>query len=126
MIETDTDYKAAIASDLRSIDIFLGVGYGIDNTAADDMTGITAGLLPMSNRAQVTDAVYSLGRNLATFEGDGIPTDPAENMVVPPVDDSTTTIETALWSDVISGSDGSMDWTVTLSFGRVHESALTL
>ena len=126
MIVTDDDYKQAIASDLRSIDIFLGIGFGIDNTAADDMTGITAGLLPMSSRAQVTDAVYSLGRNLATFEGDGIPTDPAENMVVPPVDDSTTTIETALWSDVISGSDGSMDWTVSLSFGSVHESALTV
>ena len=126
MIETDTDYKAAIASDLRSIDIFLGVGYGIDNTAADDMTSITAGMLPMSNRSQITDAVYSLGRTLATFEGDGIPTDPSEGVCMPPLDDSVPSIETAIWSDVISGSDGSMDWTVTLSFGRVHESALTL
>ena len=38
MIETDQAYKDAIAARERSINVYMSVGFGIDNTAADDIT----------------------------------------------------------------------------------------
>lgn len=119
-------YNEAMAAGGVSIEAFVSVGENIDATAADDISGVTGGLLPMSNTDQIADAIYTLEPGLATFEGDGIPTSLSAGMVAPPVETTDYPPETSLWSDVISGADGSISWTFAISFSRQHTSALRL
>lgn len=126
MYPTDDEYKDAIRADLRSIDVFLRIGYGIDNTAADDISSTEASMLPMSSASQMTDAIYSMNKAVATFEGYGIPTAVSMEMTVPPITSAETSMEVGIWSDVISDSSGAIDWTITLSLSKAHTSAFTM
>lgn len=126
MYPTDDEYKDAIKADLRSIDVFLRIGYGIDNTAADDISSTEASMLPMSSASQMTDAIYSMNKSVATFEGYGIPTAVSMGMTVPPITSAETSMEVGVWSDVISDSNGAIDWTITLSLSKAHTSAFTV
>ena len=126
MIETDQAYKDAIAARERSINVYMSVGFGIDNTAADDITDGTYEALPMSSLPQLTDANYNLTSGLATFEAYGIPTAASAGMRSPPITPAEAPIEAGVWSDVISDADGNIDWSITLEFGSTHNSAITL
>lgn len=122
MIPTSAKYKAAMAAGTH-VSLLMRIGVGIDVTAPDDVTAITGSLLPMSSRDQALDSKYDMS-NLCTFEGYGIPT--ADFQTVPPLSAAVIPIQAGLWSDVISSADGSMDWTLSLTFSRSHSSALTL
>ena len=124
MYATSTGYGDAVYADDRTVDVYISIGTGIDTTAADDITSITstAGLLPMSNTAQATDAVYTLTEGLATFEGDGIPLD--GSAVVPPAFAQDYPPETGLWSAGISDASGNIDFDLSIEFSKAHTSAL--
>lgn len=126
VIETDQAYKDAISAPTRSISVFMQVGYGIDSSAATDMVTMEGAFLPMSSMDQTTDAIYSLSHRFATFEDDGIPTASAMDMRVPPMEPATSPQEVGVWSEDLSDADGNMDWVVTMTFGSVHTSALTV
>lgn len=126
MIPTSDAYKDAINARERKIDIFMSIGFGIDNTSADDMSsGVFQGL-PMSSLSQITDANYVMTSGLATFEANGIPTAASAGMRVGPIVPADAPLEAGIWSDTISDEDGNMDWTLQMTFGNVHESSLTL
>lgn len=126
MFIDDPAYRAAIEADNRSINVFMALGIDIDSTAADDITDITVDALPMSNPAQLTDANYELTRELATYEGYGIPTAASAGMIVPPIQAQDYPPETGVWSEGISGEDGSIDFEMTIALSAVHTSALTI
>lgn len=117
-------YRTAVYSDDRSVDIFVSIGSGIDNTAADDLSSVSGSFLPLSNTGQVADAIYSLTAGMAVFEGDGIPTAESAGITAPPVTASAYPPETGLWSAGISDADGNITFTVTLTFSKAHTSAL--
>ena len=117
-------YTDAMRAASRQVDIVISTGYNLDQGAADDIDGITADMLPMSNPLQVVDAVYELDGSLATFEGYGIPT--SGRMTVPPLSASSYPPEAGVWSEDISDGDGYISWTYTMSFSAVHRSAITV
>lgn len=104
---------------------YVAVGVGIDPTAADDVTDVSASSLPMSNSGQIFDAKYFLAEGLATYEGDGIPTAIDAGMIAPP-EAPLDELNTAIWSEGISDGNGSITFTVTISMSEAHTSALTL
>ena len=118
-------YEDVIFAQGRMITPYLSVGMGIDTTAADDVT-ITGQFLPLSNPAQAIDAIYELNAGLAVFEGDGIPTPSARNMIAPPLSSTAYPPECGLWSLAISDNLKTIQWEVTLTFASVHVSALSL
>lgn len=119
-------YVDAVASPSRTVSIYLTLGTDIDTTAADDITAITGGMLPMSNTAQATDAIYEIHGGLATFEGDGIPTAISNGLIAPPLTATDYPPETGLWSDVISDADGDIDWSFTIALSKSHYSGFRL
>lgn len=104
---------------------FVAVGVGIDPTAADDVSGVSAPTLPMSNISQIFDAKYFLAEGLATYEGDGIPTSINAGMIAPP-ENALDELNTSIWSKGISDENGSISFSVSISLSRAHTSALTL
>lgn len=121
---TPDGYRDAVYADDRTVEIYLSIGSGIDTTAADDITSITGSFLPMSNSAQVTDAIYALTEGLATFEGDGIPLD--GSAIVPPGSAQDYPPETGLWSSAISDASGAISFEVAVTLSRIHRSALRI
>ena len=124
MFSATQDYKDAMHAMTREVDLVISIGYNIDQTAADDITSITATKLELSNTSQVVDAIYELDRKLATFEGYGIKT--SGGMTAPPITSVAYPPEAGLWSDVISDGDGAISWTMTIEFGSAHTSGLTI
>lgn len=126
VIPVSDEFRDAVLSNPRRVNIYMHVGVGVDNTSADDISSTGGGSLPMSSPAQVVDAKYSLTPNLATYEGDGIPTALSERTRVPPLEPTDGPLEVGIWSDAISDADGYIDWTLSLTFNTAHESALTV
>ena len=126
MYTDDADYRAAIEADGRAVSIFMSLGVNIDNTAADDITAVTADTLPMSNPAQLTDANYELTKELATYENYGIPTAASARMIVPPLTAEAYPPETGVWSSELSDEDGDMAFQAVISLSSKHTSALTI
>lgn len=115
--------------DLRDVDYYrpyISIGTGIDTTAVDDITGWGGGMLELSDPRQIIDATYSMASNLATYEGDGIPTAVRHGLVAPPISPMDAPPHTGIWSDVISDAEGAMDWTFSVQLSAAHTSALTL
>ena len=125
MYAIPTPLSESTASD-RRVTVQIAHGYGIDSTAADDITGITGGFLPMSNTGQLTDSNYVMSTELATFEGDGIPTAASAGIIVPPIQAEDYPPEAGVWSDAISDGDGAMEWSFTIQLSKVHSSALSI
>lgn len=125
MYNTPTGYDDVQTNTGRRESVFMSLGTFIDNTAADDLSEITAGTLPLSNPTQLIDAVYQVNTHLATYEADGIPTALGAQMVAPPITAGDLT-ESGLWSEDISDEDGVIDFTVTITLTRAHSSALTI
>ncbi len=119
-------YVSAMRADTRELDLVLSVGVNIDQTSADDYTGVTAERLPFGNPAQLVDAVYDIEEGTATFEGYGIPSAVSAGMIAPPIEPTTYPPEWGFWSDVISGADGTMDWTMTVHLSAQHTSGFTV
>ena len=124
--EMPEGYKEAISADTRDIDVFVSVGADIDATAADDVTAVEGGFLPMTNTAQMVDANYQMTEWMATFEGDGIKTSADFGNLAPPIEAVAYPPEVGIWSDVISDAQGNIDWTLTIRLSAVHTSALTV
>ena len=115
--------------ELRDVDYYrpyISIGTGIDTTAVDDITGWGGGMLEMSDPRQIVDATYSMSSNLATYEGDGIPTAVHHEIIAPPITPMDAPPHVGIWSDVISDADGGMEWTFTVVLSKAHTSALTL
>ena len=75
--------------DLREVDYYrpyISIGTGIDTTAVNDITGWGGGMLEMSDPRQIVDATYTMSSNLATYEGEGIPTATHHEIIAPPID----------------------------------------
>lgn len=119
-------YADVLASTDIRVEPLVSIGTNIDMTAADDVTAMEGTFLPMSNPAQVFDANYQVTEWMTTFEGDGIKTATGFGMLAPPITAVRYPPEVGLWSDVISGADGSIDWTITIRLSKVHRSALTI
>lgn len=122
----DEGFYTAMQADTRDIDLFLSVGVNIDQTAADDYTGVTSAGLPFSNPAQLVDAVYNLEPGLSTFESYGIKTSADAGMIAPPIGPTAYPPECGYWSDIISDANGTIDWTIQINLSSAHTSALTL
>lgn len=115
--------------DLRDVDYYrpyISIGTGIDTTAVDDIAGWVGGMLEMSDPRQIVDATYTMSSNLATYEGDGIPTATHHEIIAPPISPMDAPPHTGIWSDVISDANGGMNWTFTVELSEAHTSALTL
>ncbi len=121
MLDLGDDYRKAVFADDRKVEVFISLGKNYDSAAADDVTSVSGSFLPLSNTAQIADASYVLTPNLATFEGDGMPTLPSG--VAPPLPGDDSGMETGLWSSGISSSTGSISWSVTIQLSEVHTSA---
>lgn len=119
-------YAQAIQSMDRTEDIYLSLGMGIDNTAADDITSITGSFLPMSNIEQATDAVYQLTPGLATFERDGIKTALSAGNIAPPLQATDYPPEAGIWSDAISDGEGNITFDFSISLSKAHTSAFRI
>lgn len=127
MLSMPSEYLDAMRASTRQIDAYLAVGINIDQTAADDITSITVtDSLPMSNKGQLTDAIYILQDGLATFERYGIKTAISAGMVAPPVQATAYPPEVGLWSYRMSDADGSIDWTLDVQLSKAHTSAFTI
>lgn len=119
-------FREAVQADRRHIEIYLHIGSYIDNTSADDITDVVGDVLPMSNPLQMVDANYALTPGLATWEGGGIPTAVSNGWICPPYPGDGHRLETGIWSEPVSGDDGTIDWTLTVHFGGRHLSAITI
>lgn len=118
--------EAVRSGEPAKITVQLATGTGIDETAWDDLEAIEASRLPMSSDVtQLSDKDYSIDPNLATFEGDGIPTSATAKMIVPPTS-SGSSIRTGLWSDTISDSEGKIEWGLVVTMSAPHTSAFTV
>ncbi len=126
MYSMPTDYTDNVQSLDRRMSVYISIGTGVDQTAADDLSTVSGELLPMSNTAQIIDAVYKMTPGMTTFEGEGIPTSPDNGLVAPPISPMDYPPELGVWSDVISDADGAMDFTLTLSLSATHTSALRI
>lgn len=119
-------YRTAIASASYDVDAYISISTAVDTTAADDVESISGDFLPMSNSAQVIDAVYSLTPGLATFEGQGIPTATSAGMITPPQEATDYPPETGIWSSGISDADGAVEFSATILLSAEHTSAIRL
>lgn len=120
-------YSDAILADGRTVDIYVAIGTNIDNTAADDVSAVSCpSYLPMSNMAQITDAVYAMTPGLATYEGYGIRTADSAGMICPPLASKVYPPEAGLWSADISEADGSIFWPFTIVLSKEHTSAFQI
>lgn len=126
MYDAPTGYADAVVAQDRTIDVYLSIGTGVDNTAADDLATVAGAFLPMSNTAQVTDAVYYLTQELATFEGYGIKTSKSAGMIAPPLEAVHYPPESGIWSEGISDAQGAISFTFTLTLSQAHTSALRI
>lgn len=126
VIPTTETMRAAILSSPRRMNIYMHIGGEVDNTAADDISSTESDSLPMSSPLQIVDAKYALTPNLATYEGDGIPTATEERVRVPPLEPTEGALEVGIWSSGISDAQGAVDWTLDLGFGSPHTSAITV
>ena len=131
MYQAPDGYRDIAMSENRIESVYMSMGIDIDNTSADDISSYTGSRLPMSSGGQLVDATYEVNPGLATFEADGIATAVSAGMIAPPLRASET-IRTGYWSSIISGEDGSMDFSLTIAFRgpngelREHISALTV
>lgn len=122
-------YLDAVRSqEAARITVSLSSGTGIDETAWEDVTGISSEALPMSDAPvdQLSDKLYTMAEGLAVFEGDGIPTSGA---VAPPISSQDATgagMQVGLWSASISDASGAISWAFTVSLSASHTSALTV
>ena len=126
MYSDDPEYRTDIEADGRSISVFMSLGVDIDNTASDDISSVSVEALPLSNAELLTDANYELTRELATFEGYGIPTAPSASMIAPPLQAQDYPPETGVWSADISDGAGNIEFEMTISLSHAHTSALTI
>lgn len=126
MYSASDAYIEAMRSLSRTVDVRLAVGVNVDLTASDDVSGTAATALPMSNTAQLLDAIYTLTEGLATFEGYGIQTAVSAGNVAPPISAVDYPPEAGVWSDVISDADGAIDWTLSITMSQSHTSAFTV
>lgn len=126
MYTVPTGYADAIQAMDRTEDIFLSIGTGIDNTAADDVTAITGSFLPMSNTEQAMDAVYQLTPGLATFERDGIKTALSAGCLAPPLQATDYPPEAGVWSDAISDGSGNISFSFSITLSKAHTSAFRI
>lgn len=118
-------YRDAIMG-TRKINLYISIGFGVDATAADDLT-TTADGLPFADPAQLKDAIYTCDEHLATYEGNGIPTATAMGMVAPPPAHVTAPPYCGWWSAAISDASRSLAATLSLDFAGVsHTSAFTI
>ncbi|MGN0138489.1 MAG: hypothetical protein ACI381_07785 [Candidatus Methanomethylophilaceae archaeon] len=125
MYSMPSGYSTAVGSSDRVVSAQVVIGANADGTAADDISSVSStARLPMSNVGQLTDMVYTLAQGLATYEGDGIPTSVGAMMIAPPVSGDDTRLETGVWSNAVSGSTGSLSFTLTLNFNTTHTSAV--
>lgn len=104
---------------------YVAVGVGIDPTAADDVTNVSASTLPLSNPRQLFDAKYFMAEGLATYEGDGIPTSISAGMVAPP-EGPLDELNTAIWSKGLSDANGDISFSVGVVLSAPHTSAFSL
>lgn len=125
MFAVSPQYRQILATNNRHIEVFISLGTDADTTAADDITSMSGNFLPMSNTAQLIDAVYELTPGLATYEGKGIPTK-AGVKIAPPLSSIPAPPYTGIWSDVISDKDNNIDWQFTVSLSAPHTSAMSL
>ena len=125
MYSAPSGYEDVAQAIDRAESIYMSMGSDIDNTAADDLDGFTGSSLPLSNPAQLADAIYIIDGNLATYEGDGIPTATGAAVRVPPTAPAAT-IRTGWWSSAISDADGLITAVLTMSLTASHTSALTI
>lgn len=131
MYPTTSGYTDAVQSTDRVETIVMSLGIFIDNTSADDMDSAIGSALPMSNGNHLIDSRYDLDEELATFEANGIPTAESNNIIVPPIAPSNT-INTGWWSAEISDDNGSISFSLQVSFSdsngnpAIHTSALTI
>ena len=125
MYNAPTGYDDVADFPFRGENVFMSMGVYIDNTAADDISSITADKLPMSNVGQLTNARYQIHSGLAVYEGSGIPTAESAGMVVPPIT-VYNGMEEGLWSDVISDAEGVIDFSFTIALSVAHTSALAV
>lgn len=122
MMDVPDGYADAVVSTDRTVDVYISIGTGIDTTAADDLTAVSGPFLPMSNTAQLADAIYYITDGLATFEGDGIPT--SGTAIVPPAVPTDYPPETGIWSSGISDASGAVAFSFTIQLAKAHSSAL--
>ena len=126
MYSTPDGYNDIADDPFRGENVYMSMGFFIDNTAADDVSSIAGeDSLPMSNNTQLTNARYSVIPGLAVYEADGIPTELSAGMVVPPLT-ANTSMETGIWSEGISDGEGNIDWSFTISLSSVHVSGLSV
>lgn len=126
MYSMPSDYADNVQSLDRRMSVYISIGTGVDQTAADDLTEVTGEFLPMSNTSQVIDAVYKMTTGMTTFEGDGIPTSADNGLVAPPIAPMDYPPELGVWSNVISDENGNIDFTMTLNLSAAHTSALRI
>lgn len=126
MFNASTEYKNNIQADDRHIKMFMAIGAGVDLTAADDLVAVSGDYLPMSNPAQVVDAIYKQTSGLATFEGDGIPTSISAGMIAPPIEPIENPPEVGIWSSAISDADGNISVDITVQMSKAHTSAFRM
>lgn len=127
MLSMPSEYLDAMRANTRQIDAYLAVGINIDQTAADDITSVTVtDSLPMSNKGQLTDAIYTLTDGLATFERYGIKSAISAGRIAPPIQATAYPPEVGLWSYRMSDADGSIDWTLDVQLSKAHTSAFTI
>ncbi len=125
MFEAPAGYREVAQSTDRAETVYMSLGINIDNTAADDLTGITGNSLPMSNGLQLTDATYEIETGLATFEADGIPTASGSRSIIPPILASGG-IKVGWWGGDISDSEGNVETVFTVALSAPHTSAFTI
>ena len=126
MYATPALYSRALRADEKKVVPFVSLGVGVDHTAADDITSIKGDFLPLSNISQITDANYVMTPGLATFEADGIPTAPSQQMVVPPIQATAYPPEAGVWSRGISDASGNISWTLDVKLSKAHTSAFSI
>lgn len=120
------EYKDHVQDMDRRMSVYISIGTGVDQTAADDLTEVTGDFIPWSNTAQIIDAVYKMTPGMTTFEGDGIPSSPFNGLIAPPLEPMNYPPELGVWSEDISDKDGRMDFSMTLTLKAEHASALRI
>lgn len=123
MYTMDDPYSDAIKAHDRKVTMFASIGVGVDLTAVDDLTGVDGDFLPMSNTAQVVDAIYKPTPGMAVFEGDGIVTSADNGLTAPPIAPKDNPPEVGVWSSNISDAEGRIEVEILLTLKAEHTSA---
>ena len=123
MYVMDAPYSDAIKAHDRKVTMYASIGVGVDLTAADDLSGIEGDFLPMSNTAQVIDAIYKPTPGMAVFEGDGIETSADNGLTAPPIVPTANPPEVGIWSAGISDEYGNIEVGIDLTLAAEHTSA---